>query len=340
MFREMEEMMREKRKMFAGILIAALFLTGIYTPNIKADDSLYLGYGDTAIVNIDTNAENIEGKDSESIKSLFDNTPTTKWYTGKNFNNQPEITWKYAKPVSIGAYTLVSANDVENRDPKAWTLSGSTDGVNFTLLDEQTENMFSERFEAKTFVLSGSSIIGDVATGSAISGSSITYSPVGAYTYYRLNITLNRRGRIDMFQLADIKIDGVKGTEPIKDVKAPSLTPLPKPTPNTPTYVNKPTVVKKTLTKPAKAKIKSIKKVGKKKVKITLSKAKNATSYQIRYKLSKKGRLSKKLNVKTLTKKITIKRKKTYYFQVRAVRTKNKVTVYSSWSKFKKYKMK
>ncbi|KAK2631118.1 hypothetical protein EUGRSUZ_L03382 [Eucalyptus grandis] len=50
------------------------------------------------------------------------------------------------------AYELMSANDVPERDPMNWVLQGSSDGgSSWHVLDEQTSQLFNNRFERRTF---------------------------------------------------------------------------------------------------------------------------------------------------------------------------------------------
>lgn len=92
---------------------------------------------------------------------------------------------------------------------------------------------------------------------------------------------------------------------------------------------------------PAKAVIKSLKNVKKRKLKITLKKITGAAGYQIRYCDNKKfqGYASKnstkrKITIKKLTKKTT------YYVKARAYKKVNGKKVYGAWSKIKKRKIK
>jgi hypothetical protein len=70
---------------------------------------------------------------------------------------------------TITLYSVASAMDVPERDPKDWQFQGSNDGSTWTTLDTQSGQTFIHRFETKTFRIS---------------------SPA-AYRYYRLNITAN-----------------------------------------------------------------------------------------------------------------------------------------------------
>lgn len=95
-----------------------------------------------------------------------------------------------------------------------------------------------------------------------------------------------------------------------------------------------PKVTVKKPTKPTKVKVKA----GKKKATVTWKKrTSGATAYQVRYSLKKSMKKSKTVKVtgvkkaKKVIKKL--KRKKVYYFQVRAINSKSGVTKYSAWSK-------
>ena len=57
-------------------------------------------------------------------------------------------------------YTIVSGNDMPERDPKSWELWGSNDGKNWTSLDKRTDEQFTSRLQARDF---------KVATGQAFS---------------------------------------------------------------------------------------------------------------------------------------------------------------------------
>ncbi len=55
----------------------------------------------------------------------------------------------------LSSYTISSANDAPERDPRDWTLSGSNDGVNFVPLDTRSDEFFSSRFQTRQFTLAG-----------------------------------------------------------------------------------------------------------------------------------------------------------------------------------------
>jgi hypothetical protein len=80
-----------------------------------------------------------------------DNSVASKWlafipngtYYGFRFAN--------GQRRAVNAYTLTSANDAEERDPYSWTLSGSNDGVNYTVIDTRTAQNFAGRFETRLY---------------------------------------------------------------------------------------------------------------------------------------------------------------------------------------------
>ena len=133
--------------------------------------------------------------EAEDVKHSVDNDTDTKWCVG--FSNAPVI-WQIEYPVvppPVTSYTLVSANDVPERDPKDWEFSGSQDGQDWTVLDTQTDQpSFPERKQARTF----------------------TFTNTTAYKFYRLSVTANHGDRL--FQLAEITVPGDKTVSPDKPV--------------------------------------------------------------------------------------------------------------------------
>ena len=113
-----------------------------------------------------------EGKDK-----AFDVNNTTKWL---DFNATSWIQIQYATAAVYSQYTIVSGNDLPDRDPKNWTLEGSNNGISWAVLSNQTNQTWSARNQTKVFSFSNSN----------------------AYAYYKLNITANNGGTIT--QLSEI----------------------------------------------------------------------------------------------------------------------------------------
>lgn len=126
---------------------------------------------------------------NETKDKLTDNDPRTKWLT---FTNTGWVAYKMPAPVAISSYAMVSANDFPGRNPKDWTLEGSNDGTNWTVLDTQTNQSWDEPFQTRKFVFSNQT----------------------AYSNYRLNITANAGE--PLIQLADLNLfkDGAETPPP------------------------------------------------------------------------------------------------------------------------------
>lgn len=130
---------------------------------------------------------------TETKEKLFDENPETKFYTriDKNSPHAPSAddpVWvnfslqDNAEEV-ITMYSLTSANDSSNRDPKAWTLKASKDGQNWVVLDQQANQSFASRFAENVYKIDNQE----------------------AYAHYRLEITQNNGSTVDT-QLADLTL--------------------------------------------------------------------------------------------------------------------------------------
>ena len=117
----------------------------------------------------------------ETADKGFDNNIYTKWLT---FTAAGWIQYEFAddKGYAISKYTITSANDAPERDPKDWELLGSYDGVNFKVVDSRTGQSWENRFQEKEF----------------------TCDNKVAYPIYRLNIIAIQSS--DRMQLADIDL--------------------------------------------------------------------------------------------------------------------------------------
>jgi hypothetical protein len=102
--------------------------------------------------------------DSNDLTALPGGTLTVQW-TGKNEANAPanltdknkdgkyynvgrKFFWavfETAEPVKLTAYSLMSANDWQTRDPKSWTLYGSNDNTTWTAIDRRENQSFLYR---------------------------------------------------------------------------------------------------------------------------------------------------------------------------------------------------
>ncbi|GGW56150.1 alpha-1 2-mannosidase [Streptomyces xantholiticus] len=130
----------------------------------------------------------------ETKENLVDLLPSSKWL---GFEPTAWIEFDTDEPVKLATYALTSANDFANRDPRDWTLKGSADGQNWTVLDTRSGETFAKRFETRTFD------IGDP-------------SEVTAYAHYRLEITRNN-GASSATQLADVQFSNGDTSAPAPD---------------------------------------------------------------------------------------------------------------------------
>src|SRR5690606_15286416 len=72
--------------------------------------------------------DNNGGPDNnEGSKKLVDNDINTK-FLQSNFSGDLWAQIVFHEPQLVGAYTMTSANDAKERDPKSWNLQGSMDG--------------------------------------------------------------------------------------------------------------------------------------------------------------------------------------------------------------------
>ena len=131
------------------------------------------------VTDVRASAENTGG--GEVKDNLVDGEPGTKWLT---FESTGWAEFDLDKPVKVLRYALTSANDAEERDPKDWTLKGSTDGKDWKTLDTRSDESFSERFQSKTY--------------------DIPEAATAEYRHYRLDITRNN-GADGILQLADVQ---------------------------------------------------------------------------------------------------------------------------------------
>lgn len=118
---------------------------------------------------------------AEGLAKAFDNSPYTKYLT---FNATTSIGYSLTGGAIATQYSITSANDAQERDPRDWTFQGSNDSTNWTTLQTQTNQLFSNRYKKRTYVFTNAT----------------------SYKYYRINITANNGASI--IQLAELEIVG------------------------------------------------------------------------------------------------------------------------------------
>ncbi|MBV7533733.1 glycosyl hydrolase family 18 protein [Chitinophaga sp. sic0106] len=118
-----------------------------------------------------TTAQYNNSPSGEEIGKLTDNSTSTKYLTT---NGSGWVQFHATTAAVVKSYTITSANDVPNRDPKNWTLQGSNNGTSWTTLDTQTNQTFATRFLKKTYTITNTT----------------------SYAYYRLNVSAVVSGTI------------------------------------------------------------------------------------------------------------------------------------------------
>ncbi|WP_406182737.1 GH92 family glycosyl hydrolase [Streptomyces canus] len=139
------------------------------------------------VTDVRASAENTGG--GEVKENLVDGEPGTKWLA---FESTGWAEFDLAKPLKVVTYALTSANDFAERDPRDWTLKGSTDGKDWKTLDTRSGESFDERFRTKSY---------DIADPAE-------------YQHFRLEITKNN-GASSILQLADVQLSTGGGEGPV-----------------------------------------------------------------------------------------------------------------------------
>ncbi len=88
---------------------------------------------------------------AEGSIHLIDNLSSTKFYTGNIPSTGLYWQFEYFQPIDINAYAMTSANNLPARDPYNWQMLGSQDGMNWTILDSRTSQLFATRFLTRIY---------------------------------------------------------------------------------------------------------------------------------------------------------------------------------------------
>ncbi|MBN1417302.1 MAG: glycoside hydrolase family 95 protein [Planctomycetes bacterium] len=126
----------------------------------ETDTGAYQTFGDLSIEFGDglatagvTNPSRHRTSESQGVEKSIDGDIRTKWCM--EHEGRPvvwQVTFSKTIPVPLDSYAFTSAEDVPTRDPQRWQLSGSDDGVEWSLLDERKlEGPFPERRTTRSF---------------------------------------------------------------------------------------------------------------------------------------------------------------------------------------------
>ncbi|MBN1410492.1 MAG: carbohydrate-binding protein [Spirochaetales bacterium] len=149
------------------------------TPTTASGITIDLTEGGTASAQYD------DSPSAERYPNAFDNSSATKYLT---FHASGWVQYQFSGTAAyaVNRYTVTSANDVEERDPFSWTLSGSNDGSVFTTVDTRSGQDFAARFQTNSYTISNTT----------------------AYRCYRITMN-NNSGTI--LQVAEIQLFGNTG---------------------------------------------------------------------------------------------------------------------------------
>ncbi|WP_422657061.1 glycosyl hydrolase family 95 catalytic domain-containing protein [Paenibacillus sp. EC2-1] len=146
-----------------GKVNEAKALVGKITGVMGAGDSSFGAYQAFGDVFLDFNrqsaytvtASSDNPQYGEPISNLTDGSVDTKWYSG---DGAPPfwVQWAYEESKIITGYSFTSGNDVPDRDPKNWTLKGSNDGQQWTVLDTRSNEEFASRKLKKSYTFANS----------------------------------------------------------------------------------------------------------------------------------------------------------------------------------------
>ncbi len=133
----------------------------------KDSYGFYQSFGDIRITDIEGSVileKYVTNTLNTGIDNLFDNDPSTKWFSsdggawGDDSTKYPfDIVVHYDDTYEISKYTVSTGNDnVEHsRSARAWKLYGSNDGKNWTVVDEVSDSGFASDLEAIEYQLDG-----------------------------------------------------------------------------------------------------------------------------------------------------------------------------------------
>ncbi len=95
-----------------------------------------------------------EASTTYSIAKLFDGLATTKW---SDHSSTSWVRMSMGGATTLRRYTITSAADYAVCDPTGWTLSGSNDGVNWTVIETRTGESWKSRKLKRDFTLPAAS---------------------------------------------------------------------------------------------------------------------------------------------------------------------------------------
>ncbi|WP_233184185.1 basic secretory protein-like protein [Paenibacillus sonchi] len=171
-------MLKKQTILLSLFLLTIVFFASFFSIPARAADTSYprnLAPIGTITVS-DTSSPDAETKENASDRNYF-----SKWLV---FSPTAWIQYEFPgqSTYALNSYKITSANDHPERDPQAWTLEASIDGVIWTAVDSRQNENFSYRFQSKSY----------------------SFSNTTAYKYYRFNFqclsgTIVQLSEIELF---------------------------------------------------------------------------------------------------------------------------------------------
>lgn len=125
----------------------------------EVDTGAYQAFGDVLVTigeedrSVTNPSNHGAARGTETIQESVDGKPGSKWCI--EHGGRFPIIWQMAMPPrfpAVTSYTITSAAEMPERDPKAWRFLGSQDGVSWSVLDEQKDvPAWPVRLSPKTF---------------------------------------------------------------------------------------------------------------------------------------------------------------------------------------------
>lgn len=144
--------------------------------SVNISEFQLLGFAENLVTDITGNGGTIKGQHAgynangyvETVDNLINDNINTKYCATGHYTGWVE--YNAMQKVSLSGYAIVAAKDLQNRNPKSWTLEGSNDGENWETIDTRSDCEFLANHHTLRF---------DV-------------NPGKSYERFRLNITENK----------------------------------------------------------------------------------------------------------------------------------------------------
>ncbi len=169
------------KKITLSFLLLLISFTTIYAQGIF-DDSIHTA----------TNFGSVNSPGAEGVQNIIDQNSNTKFLDFNAFDGIGfEVDLLGVSQTAI-AMEFVTANDAPERDPDAYEVFGSNDGMSYTSIATGTIPCISARFFSRTF----------------------SFTNTNGYTYYRVNFT-GTCGATSINQIADVQLYTAIGDVPV-----------------------------------------------------------------------------------------------------------------------------